>query len=193
MVKRTAKRAFETNVRSEKDELCDKPLNNVRRLKPRSKSCSKERSTVVKSIERSDKNYVSCWPTIRFVSMSICRPSCHIKCDGSNDKQFVSKKQIALNAVQRGVARKQHDDEQREPTFTKSSGCTPAPSTSRLGSCYDSDDSLVSFGSSTFSTFLSYSCSFSWLFCRLFSIACESGSSTYMRSKKFFSDKLLFR
>lgn len=46
--------------------------------------------------------------------MSICRPSCHIKCDGSNDKQFVSKKQIALNAVQRGVARKQHDDEQSE-------------------------------------------------------------------------------
>ena len=151
------KRAFETNVRSEEDELCDKPLNNVRRPKPRSKSCSKARSTVVKSIERSDKNCVSCWPTIRFVHMSICRPSCHIRCDGSDDKQFVSEKQIALNVVQRGVARKQHDDEQSETTFTESSGCTPAPPTSRLGSCYDSDDSFVSFGSSTFSTFLSYS------------------------------------
>lgn len=46
--------------------------------------------------------------------MSICRPSCHIICDGSDDKQFVSEKQIALNAAQRGVARKQHDDEQSE-------------------------------------------------------------------------------
>lgn len=64
-------------------------------------------------------------------------------------------------------------------TFTESSGCTPAPPppTSRLGSCYDSDDSFVSFGSSsTLSTFLSYSRSSSclvWLhlsrtFCRSF-------------------------